>query len=318
MMHELTVTEVSRSLGVSTRMLRYYEKEGLISCGRREDYAYRIYDETAVRRLKQILVLRRLRLSLREIRAILDAADRSEAAAVFLCKIEELNGEIYALSVIRDILVGLSRSGPTALLEEDLRRTAEKLSPPSELKETRTMSELNDAGRKVSSARTVRIMLLPPITVAAYHYVGPDPEEKTGDTISRFVQEYDIYQKKPDARMFGFNRPNPGVLDGVHGYEVWVTVPEDTEVPEPLRKKHFPGGMYAVMTIDFPEFHLWEELSRWVRESGRYEADYADDHGEIMGGCLEEHLNWVYAAHLGWPEGGIDGQIDLMLPVKMK
>lgn len=58
MMHELTVTEASRSLGVSTRMLRYCEKEGLISCGHREDYAYRIYDETAVRRLKQILVLR--------------------------------------------------------------------------------------------------------------------------------------------------------------------------------------------------------------------------------------------------------------------
>lgn len=318
-MNELTVTEVSRSLGVSTRMLRYYEKEGLITCSHREGYAYRIYDEIAVQRLRQIILLRKLRFSLKEIRSILDVADRSEAVAAFVRKIEELNGEIEALGIIRDILVGLSHRGPSALLEDDLRRTVEKLSPSkSELKEMRTMSELDRANRKIDSARTVRIMLLPPFTVASYHYVGPDPEEKVGDIMSRFVQEYDIYIKKPDARMFGFNHPNPGVLEGIHGYEDWVTIPDDMEVPDPLKKKRFSGGMYAVMTIDFPEFHLWESLSQWVRESDCYEADYANDNGEIMGGCLEEHLNWVYAAHLGWPEGGIDGQIDLMLPVKMK
>ena len=37
-----------------------------------------------------------------------------------------------------------------------------------------------------------------------------------------------------------------------------------------------------------------------------------------MGGCLEEHLNWVDAAHNGWKEDGLPGQIDLMLPVKLK
>lgn len=35
-MKEMTVSQVSRSLGISTRMLRYYEKVGLISSFRRE------------------------------------------------------------------------------------------------------------------------------------------------------------------------------------------------------------------------------------------------------------------------------------------
>ena len=39
-----TITEVSRTLDVSTRMLRYYEQQGLITSRRREDYAYRVYD----------------------------------------------------------------------------------------------------------------------------------------------------------------------------------------------------------------------------------------------------------------------------------
>ena len=38
----LTVTEVSRAYGVSARMLRHYEKLGLISSGRKEDYSYRV------------------------------------------------------------------------------------------------------------------------------------------------------------------------------------------------------------------------------------------------------------------------------------
>lgn len=55
-MNDMTVTEVSKIYGVSTRMLRYYEKEGLIESKHKDDYAYRVYDETAIKRLKQILL----------------------------------------------------------------------------------------------------------------------------------------------------------------------------------------------------------------------------------------------------------------------
>lgn len=42
-----------------------------------------------------------------------------------------------------------------------------------------------------------------------------------------------IYEIKPDAGLFGFNHPNPGMReDGKYGYEDWVTIPEDMEVPE--------------------------------------------------------------------------------------
>ena len=70
-MEYLTISQVSRKYGVTPRMLRYYEKLGLIKAGRREDYAYRIYDEEAVRRLQQILIFRKLRLSLKEIAVLL-------------------------------------------------------------------------------------------------------------------------------------------------------------------------------------------------------------------------------------------------------
>lgn len=66
-----TVTVVSRTLNISTRMLRYYEKIGLISPVRKGDYAYRCYDEFTVRSVQQILVLRKLRIPLKQIAQIL-------------------------------------------------------------------------------------------------------------------------------------------------------------------------------------------------------------------------------------------------------
>ena len=105
---------------------------------------------------------------------------------------------------------------------------------------------------------------------------------------------------------------------GVHGYEDWITIPEDMEVPEGFEKKKFEGGLYAVLTIPFPEFQLWSSLTQWVEDSEEFEPAYSALGEEIMGGCLEEHLNWVYSAHREWVEDGLPAQIDLMLPVRLK
>lgn len=66
-MQTMTISEVSRMYNVSTRMLRYYEKAGLLSSLHKQDYAYRIYDEEAVNRLRQIIMLRKLRIPLKQI-----------------------------------------------------------------------------------------------------------------------------------------------------------------------------------------------------------------------------------------------------------
>ena len=72
----MTISQVTEMLGVSARMLRYYEKEGMVESVRMEDYAYRAYDENAVRRIRQILLLRRLQMPLKRIRAVMDGDAR--------------------------------------------------------------------------------------------------------------------------------------------------------------------------------------------------------------------------------------------------
>ena len=180
------------------------------------------------------------------------------------------------------------------------------------------MSEINHAEQEQWRKLNVRILLLPPMTVAAFHYVGPDPEDHAGDMASRFVQESPLYELKPDSRMFGFNHPNPSPDRPHYGYEVWLTIPEDFDVHAPGVKKRFPGGLYAAHAIDFGSFHEWGWLAQWVENNPDWEGNGSPEGPENMFGGLEEHLNWVYAAHQGWPEDGIPGKIDLLHPIRKR
>lgn len=324
-MENLTISQVTRRYGVTHRMLRHYEKLGLIRPTYREDYAYRCYDETALKRLQLIIILRKLRIPLKQIAVILQDERYESTRRILQDSIDELDGEIRSLDTIRRILNTLiqriDEKARLDLLEEtDLIEAANAILPSkNNLKENPTMSELEKANETLEKNLNVRIVLLPPFTVASNHVIGKDPEETVGAAVDKFIRDSRLYEIKPDSRYFGFNHPNPGILEnGEHGYEVWATIPDDMEVPAPLVKKKFGGGLYAALTIKFPEFQYWEELARWAYNSAEYEPDYSEQGDEIMGGCLEEHLNWIYSAHMGWPENGIDGQLDLLLPIKKR
>ncbi len=323
-----TITEVSRALNVSTRMLRYYEQQGLITSARKPDYAYRVYDAENVNRLRIILVLRKLRVPLAAIATILTNCDAGEAVAILQTRVQEVEGEIRSLAAIRDALTMFVQriSGAADMAErvallgdEGLLKAVQALGlSNSTLKEKVIMSEINHAEQEQWRKLNVRFLHLPPMTVAAFHYIGPDPEDHAGDRASRFVQESHLYEAKSDSRMFGFNHPNPSPDRPHYGYEVWLTIPEDFDVPAPGVKKRFPGGLYAAHAIDFGSFHEWGWLAQWVENSPDWEGNGSPEGPENMFGGLEEHLNWVYAAHMGWPEDGVPGRIDLLHPIRKR
>lgn len=324
-MELMTVSQVSRSLGISTRMLRYYEQAGLVESLRQEGYAYRIYDEKAVLRLKQILLLRRLRIPVRQIKAILLKEDAVAAIEIFRENIRNLNEEMTALSVVKEILnhfvEELSRTAELPLekilLKDDvLADSIESLGLISiNFKEDQTMEKLMKAEAGLSRIGDVRIIYLPPSAVAAAHYVGDEPEIHVNEMLDRFVRETGLHRRKPDLRHYGFNHPNPTDATGFHGYESWVTIPEDMEVPAPLVKKLFVGGIYAAHMISFGSFNEWDLLLNWVNSNEKYEfaGDMADQ--EHMCGLLEEHLNYISHVELANTEPE-EFQLDLLVPVR--
>ena len=72
---EYTINQLAKLAGVSTRTLRYYDQCGLLPPKAVRSNRYRIYGETEVNRLQQILFYRELGVELSEIGRILAEKD---------------------------------------------------------------------------------------------------------------------------------------------------------------------------------------------------------------------------------------------------
>lgn len=320
----MTTSEVTKVFNVSTRMLRYYDEIGLLPSIRKEDYAYRVYDESAVRRLQQIITLRKLRIPLKKIALIINDTEQMEIAEVFQESINELDDEIIALQTIRDILsmfvVRLNLAAHThikldTLDDAEIMSVIQTLSLSKiNFKEECSMDDLNKANDSLSALKNVRIIHLPPCTVAASHYFGENPENNAGKPLDEFIKRIELQKIKPDLRMYGFNNPSP-TGNETYGYEFWVTIPDDLDVPAPLQKKHFEGGLYAAHCIKMGDFHEWQLLWQWVMKNSEYEYDAREPLG--MNGFLEEHLN-AYSYFNGDEMAAKFVQLDLLTPIKVK
>lgn len=304
-----SISQVSRLLQVSTRTLRYYEEVGLIRSHREPGYAYRVYDEDTLLRLRRIVFLRRMRIPLKDIGVLLDCGDAERAVRVLQARRTELTGEIGAREQALELLGRLERMVRAGNVSwDDLPADAALPALPPERKEEKTMvrpisPELSD----------VRILTLPPMAVAAVQYIGEEPELHAQQMLRAFVEESGLAARKPDARVFGFNNPCPAQAQPVYGYEYQVTIPGDLPVTAPLQRKRLRGGLYAAHTIRMGDFHEWQDLIRWAETSEVYVPDYPPQSETYMNGLLEEHLNFV----LDWPDEEHQ-QLDLLLPIRKR
>ena len=105
-MNNLTkIREISIKYNVSARTLRYYEDMGLIQSIRSDDYAYRLYDESAIKRLEQILILRRLNISIKDIKRIFSAAGSEVVLDVLEKKVDHIDEELSLLHELKKIVL---------------------------------------------------------------------------------------------------------------------------------------------------------------------------------------------------------------------
>src|ERR1700677_1551577 len=91
-----TITQLGREFGVTARALRYYEEQGLLSPTRRQQ-DMRIYSHKDRVRLQLILRGRKVGLSLREIRELLDLYDKEGATAQQASALPRLRAQMAAL-----------------------------------------------------------------------------------------------------------------------------------------------------------------------------------------------------------------------------
>lgn len=117
------IKEVAAISGLTVRMLRYYDKIGLL-CPQRKENGYRIYGDAELLRLQQILFFKELGFSLAEIKGFLNRRDFDRGAA-FQAQKQLLLLEITRLQrMIRNIDLCLLEMEKGGKIMEDKERFA--------------------------------------------------------------------------------------------------------------------------------------------------------------------------------------------------
>jgi DNA-binding transcriptional MerR regulator len=146
----LRIGQIAKRSGVSAKALRLYEQRGLLKPCAHSEAGYRLYGPDALRRLMQIVVLKRSGFSLAEIGRLF-TRDATATASLFTARIETLERDladrVRALETLRRIAW---HAGSASTL--DLDQLLESIHMGSTLK-----LDLSDAERDVVRQRAEQI-----------------------------------------------------------------------------------------------------------------------------------------------------------------
>jgi len=248
--------------------------------------------------------------------------------------ISELDEEITSLSTIKSILARFAeelRVKTDMVLQLDSFNDTAALSIAGSVSFSKnyvnnvkgnvvmeTMENLSKANETLSKLKDsdVRIIYLPPMTVVSAHCSVGEGKNDFIRMIEKFVREAGLLKIKPDARgmMAGdFSKEDledeDSAIISAKEAEFWVSIPDEMEVPAPLTKKTFDGGLYAAHLFR-NAFEDLRFLAEWVNASERYElADGCPSFLELL-----NYHNWM--PNYKEDAKRDDAQSDLLLPIK--
>ena len=109
----LKIGEVAERSGVNLQTIRYYEREGLLPKPPRLSSGYRVFPESAVRRVRFIKRAQELGFTLAEIRELLSlridaVGDSSQVRVLARAKIRDIDEKIHTLTAIKEALTSVT------------------------------------------------------------------------------------------------------------------------------------------------------------------------------------------------------------------
>lgn len=283
-----TISAVAQRFGVSVRTLRYYEDMGLLESLRPDDQAYRAYTGEQLKRLEQILVLRRLDLSIREIQAIFQSRDLAVLLDTLSRKMRSTEadlGRIQGLKNALQLCINSLRQQDLAG-HADLRHLLDHLGDlEHRLQEAVAVPPARDRPESAASAPNpaaglpalpnVRLVALPPCVMVSSGYgnFGDENFNRFDQWFSalpmvwdqwKMPQDFAWYDPRQNASMWWHVHPGPGT--DTAGFELL----------------DYEGGWYAAAVSrdgdDADGTMVYEGIKRWVAESCSLELDERPGH----------------------------------------
>ena len=301
----IRINDVVDNFGVSSRTLRYYEEVGLLWSSHPDNKVQRYYDGTALERLKQIIILRKLQIPIKDIVTIYKNENMTTLIQAFVDKLENLDSEISALSKLRKLvdeflhtmlINGIKKISAITLLYEE---TEKRLALTDE-SDPITFEKLSKASSEALRLNDIRLIRLPSMRVLSSRYKTGEVENLDGDKMQNLFVD------------FGF-RPTPGLRDcfmckeSCDEWVMFMKIPDDYENKTAYIDEILPGGLYAVSSTFFENMDdTFVLLKEWVNDNGDFQIDF--ERTEM----LEEILPWDMVEILNkW-------QQDIFIPIEIK
>lgn len=116
----MNIGQAAKASGIPAKMIRYYERIGLVAPARRLKNGYRDYDAADVHRLRFVRSARQLGFPLTRVSEMLSLWSdrkrrRAQVKALALAQIAELEARANELTQMIEILRGLSRNPERSL-----------------------------------------------------------------------------------------------------------------------------------------------------------------------------------------------------------
>ena len=301
----IRITDLVHQLGISSRSLRYYEQVGLIHSVRPPLEKYRYYDADTVQRLKQILVLRKMQIPVRDILRIYDSQDMSVVVETFVHRIREIDEEIDALSelkrIVNEFLQTMAQNGITHICALPL--LYEELDKHMNLREERkpvSYGELAAVSEQLAPVPSVGIVSLPPMRMLT----SRRKEDGAAD-----AEGFWDWLAKAGIPMGGPGQRALFEYQAAGGQTVLLQRVDDGFANDsPFADERFEGGLFAAAGVyvdeDLGAFH--RAMVRGFDDSPYYEVDYRHD-GRLRHETLVESLLS--------PDGKRE-RVDILLPVR--
>ena len=230
-MNNLTKSgDLAGRYGVSTRTLRYYEEIGLLQSQRVQDYAYRMYDSANIKKLEQILILRKLNISIKDIQRIFNTTGSEVVLEMLGQKVDAIDEEVALLHELKGIVLEFIRQIEKADFSKD--SDVKLLYHKAKELETQLIGSAY-AGNTKNGVRAGQLSQEPD---------GVSQEAASPSQVQRLFEVTERLEEKAAARLQFPENVMKRLLQNV--YFIWG---EGVDVSKELGRRH---GIYVYHTCD--------------------------------------------------------------------
>ena len=270
------ITEISEKYDVTARTLRYYESIGLIKSTREEGYSYRMFTENEVKKIEQILVLRKLNISIKDIQRIFDSVGAEIVLEVLEKKVEMIEEEVSLLKELKEIVLdfiseienlSFSKGDDVKFLYNKAKDIESQIMQSDYKGKTNNINRLisvtDKLDKKVPDMLVVKIPPFKAITTGDQTWYDMF---KDGGLMFQLWQKTDLY-KPIIFDCFDFILSKGEKAEWICALKENIT----TNEIKPFKLKDFKGGLYA-MAVSIDEDNesikrVEEKVKRWIQNT---------------------------------------------------